>query len=67
MPDTDPKSRYISVDDFALLAGVKTKTIYAWAQRGLVAHVAFGRTVRFLRKDVNDFIRKSRVPARPAG
>ena len=43
---------YLSAKQIAVILGVTPKTVYTWAQIGLIPHVRIGRKVRFALEEV---------------
>jgi excisionase family DNA binding protein len=63
-PDT-----YMDIDEIAELIKVKKSTIYGWTSEEFIPHVKIGKLVRFIKKDIVEWLeglkvrgRKSRLP-----
>ena len=56
---TDPLLRPHEV---ARLLGVRRSSVYEYVRTGRLPHVRVGRHVRFLREDLEDWIRRQRRP-----
>jgi excisionase family DNA binding protein len=47
---------YLSVDQVAALFGVTGRTIRSWMSQGLIPYFRIGRTIRFRRQDVYEYL-----------
>jgi len=49
-------------DEVARMLGVRRSSVYEYVRTGRLPHVRVGRHVRFLREDLEDWIRRQRRP-----
>lgn len=54
----------LSNAEAAAFLGCTPGTLRVWVSRRRVPHVKVGRLTRFLREDLEDFLRRGRVPVR---
>ena len=55
------EQRYLSVADAAKYLGLSPKTIYSWAERGMIPAYKVGRVWRFDRAELDDFVKHKRT------
>ena len=49
-------------DEVARMLGVRRSSVYEYVRTGRLPHVRVGRHLRFLREDLEDWIRRQRRP-----
>ena len=49
-------------DEVARMLGVRRSSVYEYVRTGRLPHVRVGRHVRFLREDLEDWVRRQRRP-----
>jgi len=55
--------RPLKVTEAAEALGLSVHTLRAWIAKGKLTHVRLGGAIRILPSDIQEFIRKSTVPA----
>jgi excisionase family DNA binding protein len=58
--DTISEKKYLTVQEVAVMIGVKVKTVYFWTQTGLLPSHKIGRLIRIDRDDVVALMKKTR-------
>lgn len=54
------EQRYLSVGETAVYLGLSPKTVYSWAEKGIMPAYKVGRVWRFDRAELDDFVRRKR-------
>ncbi|UVT16019.1 MAG: helix-turn-helix domain-containing protein [Nitrospira sp.] len=57
----------LTVKDIATRLKVKEKTVYAWASQGRIPCVRIGNVLRFDDSEIEQWLRRCRVPMGPGG
>ncbi|MFA5129807.1 MAG: helix-turn-helix domain-containing protein [Patescibacteria group bacterium] len=55
------QSEFIKVKDAARRIGIRTETMYDWINRGYVPAHRFGRFVRILASDFEEYLNRTRI------
>lgn len=61
MSASDDQIEWMSTNTAAEHLGITTRTLYRFIDEGLLPAFRFGRVIRLQRRDVDDFIERSRI------
>jgi excisionase family DNA binding protein len=61
MTNQNEQSLFLKAEEVAFLLGLKKSTIYALVKRGELPAYQFGKSVKFKRSDLDEYIEKSKV------
>lgn len=61
MSTNKEQTLFLTAEEVATILGLKKSTIYALVKRGELPAYQFGKSVKFKRSDLDEYIEKSRI------